>query len=245
MDEQTSRRNRIIFIIVVCAVVLLLLGALIAVLSSVFAPKNPYGNSAPIPGYDNLIKNLSPDYKDNITAQLYQTIKLNNPKGPDPSKISDITLRTNSVTQEVLTSQKQYTGSFIVDIASLGQSYKIQYTYSTGANDPILGGYPIIVSCPDKTELIYGEFNCKTTYDQSNTPTDPIVQYVPYSTLDYEIAAIQNDDNSVTLKVQLSLSDADYKTGKDQAVAQKKQEVLDWITSKGIDPSKYQIDYSY
>lgn len=87
--------------------------------------------------------------------------------------------------------------------------------------------------------------------NQDKTPAvnnDPIFNYVPHSTLDYNLTAVVSNDSqgqsTVGLQAQLLLSAADVNSGQDAAVATYKQEVLDYLKSVGLNPDKYTITYT-
>jgi hypothetical protein len=210
--------------------------------------KNPNGDSVSIQGYDKKVKNLPVEYKDSFTAMLFKTIKYNSPEGKTSAtitSINDAVIRAGSEKQNTVTAGSQYSGSFIVDIASIRQSYKVQYEYSTNPNDGFTSGYPLLISCLDASELLYGDFHCKDTFSQNNSVTDPIVGILPYSSLDFKIIAIQSSDGKVSLEITLLLSDSDRRSNIDSAIATYKNEAAKWIVSQGYDPTKYTINYIY
>ena len=56
-----------------------------------------------------------------------------------------------------------YSVSFITDIPDIKKSWRVQYNADSQGAD---GSTPVIVSCLDDKEMIYGEFDCKDFYDQ-------------------------------------------------------------------------------
>lgn len=79
---------------------------------------------------------------------------------------------------------------------------------------------------------------------------DPIMRNLPHSTLDFNLTGLittTDGDNGgkgvLVLKAQLLLTASDVSNGRDAAIAQYKQEVIDYIKSIGFDPAKYTIEY--
>jgi len=76
---------------------------------------------------------------------------------------------------------------------------------------------------------------------------DPLVAHLPHSTLDYNLSAVVQTGSKgkdvLAVKAELLLSNADVKSGEQQAIDQYKQEVFDYIRSFGLDPSKYVISF--
>ena len=79
--------------------------------------------------------------------------------------------------------------------------------------------------------------------------TDPILKYLPYGTLDYNITPTFQKINGVrtlVLQVSVILTGADYSSSPQElqsSIQQKEQAALAYISSKGFDPSKYKIEY--
>lgn len=212
----------------------------------VFGPKggNPYGSEVLIKGYDDNVKNLSTDYENLIMAELSGVIKLNTKDGESVANVKDATLRDGSAQQEYSEEFSIYRGSFVVDIESLKQSYLMTYTYSRDPDSAALGGYPVLASCLPVDQLKYGDFSCKDIETEESGDLNPITTILPYSTLSYSIRAV-HDDDTIRLVVTLFISGADRRSGEAAAVTAYKNEVLDWISSKGFNPADYEITYKY
>jgi hypothetical protein len=240
LDKLSKNQNIAIFV----GTAVLFVGIIIYI--SVLYSQNQYGNSVNINGLDSTVKNISKDRKDSIKTTLYNTIKTNSVSESQINKINDANIRPDSNAQDYDKNLKTYSGSFIVDIASIKQSYLVQYVYSTSLNNPYLTVNPTSVLCLNKSQLIYGDFGCKDMLTQQTGDEDPIMQYLPKSTLSYQIDGVVDADNKFqSLDVQLQLSNADYNTGVDAAVAQYKNEINSWILSLGLNPQGYVINYNY
>lgn len=80
--------------------------------------------------------------------------------------------------------------------------------------------------------------------------SDPILRFLPYGDNGYNIdATFVNLKGKRTLEVTISvvLSGSDYKlnqTDLNQVIDQREKAALQYISSKGLDPKKYSIEYS-
>lgn len=104
----------------------------------------------------------------------------------------------------------------------------------------------------DKTfdfTVITGEYNKlpedqKKALNQAQLPgpantIDPILSHIPYSTLDYRIDPLIDEQNNLKLHIQILLAPSDTTTQADLY----KQEALTYIKSFNLDPTKYTIEY--
>ncbi len=82
--------------------------------------------------------------------------------------------------------------------------------------------------------------------DQNNFE-DPVLNVIPYSTLDYTITPeiSQNDegDDFVTVKIEVNLSNSDRGSEK-TAIKTRRAAALAYLKSKGIDIKKYPVQYN-
>lgn len=252
MVEFNAKTRKVRFFIVIGVILAFLVG-LGFYISYLYnnANKNPYGESIHIVNYDDKVKNISKDYKNNIEAFLYTTVKSNLNKDINGNDIKDAYIREGSDSQDAVTPGHQYYGKFIVDIASIKQSYLVTYAYSTEENDTdFTGGYPLTIQCLSGSDVIYSQFVCKDSFtdDSSvNTGLNAIIRYLPYSSLSFDIKA-DNSSGSLIIRVNLKIPSS-YLNGsatlRKQAVASFKKEVGDWITKQGFSPSDYDIVYNY
>lgn len=82
-------------------------------------------------------------------------------------------------------------------------------------------------------------------------PNDPIMNSVPHSELNYnltiELLPVRGGEEStggVLLHGEILLSAADVRIDRDGAIEQAKQDIHSYISSLGLDPVSYQIEYS-
>ncbi len=241
MPENKKRLTYIISIAAVFGVLILVsLGFYLSGLTS----SNSDG-SISIKNYDDYVKNLSSDERKAIEKALYDTVSYNISDAEKIKSINDASIRNDTYSQKLLNGS--YTTTFIVDMESIGQSYHVQNLYSRlNVEDSDLRDYTSLVTCLEKDKLKYGEFTCRDRLSEEAgvTKSDPVLQYLPVSTLDYTLS---QDINSKELKLfaDLELTEIDYKLGEEEAIARYKTEIAAWFESKGLDINKYSITYHY
>lgn len=245
MQSKQARRKEITIIVIV----LVVLVALVLLIGFLFQgkAKNQFGPYIKIQNYSQKVKNLSPSMRDAMESYLYNIVKHNTKSDFDPSTVKDAYIREGSDTQN-LDQTGVYNGTFIIDMASIKQSYQTQYAYSTSDYNTNVGGNPVVISCLPKEKLIYGEFNCTDFVSQQSTSNDALLQYLPYQNFSFSITPDATKVASLVLDVTLTIPDSDLKgdtASRQQIVALYKQQVIDWIKSKNVDPTKYIIIYNY
>lgn len=82
----------------------------------------------------------------------------------------------------------------------------------------------------------------------TNANADPISAVLPHSTLHYtatlEVAGVRDDgSNRMGAYVEINLSASDVRIDREQAIDDYKTEFVDYLVSKGIDSTNYQIVY--
>ena len=244
---QNLSRNKKIAIILIATI---FIGIIIA---SIFIVKensrtNQFGKFVKVQNYDKKIKNVPSEVKDVVESYLYNLVKKNSAEDFDPTKIPDAYIRESSDSQNYNREQNVYTGTFIIDIESVKQSYKAQYSYSD-TNLIDTGGDPIVLSCLPADQLKYGEFNCKDLVSEQGGLDERILQYLPYSNFSFKITpSIVGEEETLTLLVKLTIPESDLlgdAASRANTVSSYKQEVAAWINSKGINPKDYIIRYNY
>ena len=108
-----------------------------------------------ISNYDNVVQNLPESHREYANQMLLYTLQDNGVN----SVPGDITIRDGTYQQSVDDSKMLYTTTYIIDIPSVKQSYRITDTYSPISEyDPT--SYATVVTCLNTNELIYGDFGC-------------------------------------------------------------------------------------
>lgn len=120
--------------------------------------KNPYGPETKIDNINviNKIvdKKLPQEQKDAIFAQLYNVLKYTLGDTEEPPA-SGALIREDTIDYGYDKNDNVYSGSFIVDVAAVEQSYEVQLSWSPDRNNTLLGGYPILITCAPKNLRIY------------------------------------------------------------------------------------------
>ena len=107
---------------------------------------------------DQIAQNLPKEEILNIQRQIGYTLRLNKVSGDH----GDIIIRKNSYRQTMTNADKLiYQTDFIIDLPKVKQSYQVKDSYSPlPAETSGLYDYTTLILCLDKSQLIYGDFNC-------------------------------------------------------------------------------------
>ena len=121
--------------------------------SNEIAPEN-----YPVKRLDQVAQNLPREEILNIQRQIGYTLRLNKVSGDH----GDIVIRKNSYRQTMTDADKLiYQTDFIIDLPKVKQSYQVKDSYSPlPAETSGLYDYTTLILCLDKSQLIYGDFNC-------------------------------------------------------------------------------------
>lgn len=112
----------------------------------------------PVKKLDQVAQNLPREEILNIQRQIGYTLRLNKVLGDH----GDIVIRKNSYRQTMTDTDKLiYQTDFIIDLPKVKQSYQVKDSYSPlPAETSGLYDYTTLILCLDKSQLIYGDFNC-------------------------------------------------------------------------------------
>ena len=112
----------------------------------------------PVKKLDQVAQNLPREEILNIQRQIGYTLRLNKVSGDH----GDIVIRKNSYRQTMTNADKLiYQTDFIIDLPKAKQSYQVKDSYSPlPAETSGLYDYTTLILCLDKSQLIYGDFNC-------------------------------------------------------------------------------------
>ena len=112
----------------------------------------------PVKRLDQVAQNLPREEMLNIQRQIGYTLRLNKVSGDH----GDIIIRKNSYHQTMTDADKLiYQTDFIIDLPKVKQSYQVKDSYSPlPAETSGLYDYTTLILCLDKSQLIYGDFNC-------------------------------------------------------------------------------------
>lgn len=207
--------------------------------------KNKYGAEISINNYDKYISNLPVDRRNSLNSTLYNMTKRNLKSGK--LNIKDATIRKNSVKYKYNKKTDIHSGSFIVDMKSIKQSYLMSYEWCSDMNhNSNLSGYSAIAECLPSSKLVYGSFRCEDDFANSpnKTKRNPILDYLPYSTFNYTITGNYNKNNKLDLDVNMILYSFNTRNGeRNNSIKKYKADVVKWIKSKKLNPNDYLINY--
>ena len=112
----------------------------------------------PVKKLDQVAQNLPREEILNIQRQIGYTLRLNKVSGDH----GDIVIRKNSSRQTMTDADKLiYQTDFIIDLPKVKQSYQVKDSYSPlPAETSGLYDYTTLILCLDRSQLIYGDFNC-------------------------------------------------------------------------------------
>lgn len=112
----------------------------------------------PVKKLDQVAQNLPREEILNIQRQIGYTLRLNKVSGDH----GDIIIRKNSYRQTMTNADKLiYQTDFIIDLPKVKQSYQVKDSYSPlPAETSGLYDYTTLILCLDRSQLIYGDFNC-------------------------------------------------------------------------------------
>lgn len=236
--------RRIVLLVVGALALCLLLGFLL------LRPKkatNPYTDYVEIANLDRFTRWQKKDDATLYVVQhmLFNTINYNTHPPISTGQVTDALVRDNTFNQSFDKETEIYTVSFVVDIASLQQSYNIQYQWAQQGSGADLDEYGTLISCLDTDRLVYGAFNCRDDLSQESTAPDAIYRFLPHTTLSTRVIAGTRDaEGRLQLKATITLSAAEER-GNTAAAIQRHQEQLDsWLRSTGLEPANYIFDYT-
>jgi hypothetical protein len=147
-------------------------------------------------GVSDKAKGIANEVRDATQTYLYNVVVMNiDTSTTNASTIKDALIRDGSNSQK--NEKGVYTGDYIVDIASIKQSYQVTYLYSK--DDSKMGGNPIVVSCLPKDKLIYGEFNCKDIVSKQASPHAEILRYLPYQNFSFKLSPDATQNEKLTI----------------------------------------------
>lgn len=217
---------------------------IIPVTLSLLNNTNGYGVGIEIKGYSKYINDLPQDSKNSLNSTLYNVVKMNLPDNTDIN-VKDAYIRDKaSTTKEYDEATKITSGNFIVDIASLKQSYLMYYEWSND-DDAQYSGYPVTARCLSTDKLKYGDFKCKDMFSILEDARDPIMDYLPHETTNYKVTASYDSDEKIMLDVNIILSASDLiNNGREDAINKYKADFAYWMTWIGYDIEDYTVNYT-
>lgn len=244
MQQPISRKKAVVIIVGIFALFIAIISLIMFLTQS---NENQFGKFIRIQNYDQKVKNLPSDMRDAMESHLYTIVVKNVDKSVDAAAIKDAYIRENSDTQSYSQRTTVFDGEFIVDMESIKQSYRVQYSYSQ-ENTIDVGGNQVVITCLPEEELKYGPFPCTDLVSEQSSDNDVLLQYLPYENFSFKLSPDATQGDELVLVATLDIPQIDLTGSAEsnaQVVALYKKEVTDWIKSKGVNPTKYEIQYNY
>lgn len=156
--QEAKLTHKQILTIATFAFLVIVVILLIITLQAIFH-KNPYGNEIKIDNFKEYYEDVPSDRQDVVFNSLYNIVVTNStPESEIPE--SGALIRPDSAKSSYDESVQSYYGSFIVDIAEIQQSYRVQFGWVDKDSPNGLSGDSTLITCVDKSEVIYEDFNC-------------------------------------------------------------------------------------
>lgn len=251
MNQNTTYHpyKKIVLISIAFVGGIVLLSLLIMLLQRIFY-RNPFGEEIRIDNFSSYFSDTPTEQQEMIFHGLYNAVARNT---ADPAAIpkSGALIRADTVTSESNPETQVNYGTFIVDLAALEQSYRVQFEWSPEAGNPNLSGYAVLVTCPAAEFVIYPDFVCTDELTEENERIEeinteyPIMKDLPIK-IDYfaggygkqtrydiegDLNTYENGEN--TFKIIIT----DYSGGNYEAA-------LTRIRDLGYNPDDYTIEYT-
>ena len=240
--------RRVIFIVIGSIAGVVLLSLLIMLLQRIFY-HNPYGNEIRIDNFTTYYDHVPTERREVIFYSLYNAAARNT---SDPATIPDsgALIRADTVVSETNPDTEVNFGSFIVDIAALEQSYRVQFQWSEDLDNPNLAGDSVLITCPSQEYMIYPNFSCTDSLIEQDQTVEhlnteyPLMAHLPINIdyfingngrqIRYDIEGNLNTyaDGTSSFKVIIT----DYTGGNYDAA-------LERIRALGFNPDDYEIEY--
>lgn len=242
-----SRRTKSIIIGSVAVFVIVIVAAIITAVVSNTADRNRE-NSVYISNLESCSKNMQKGLQESMRTNMYTTIKSANEYNNKSSlPVYTATLREGSCEEEDIPALEGdgtiKESKAIIDIPEAQQSWAITYHWLPNGEE-ITSDLGTIVkpSCLEKSQLIYGDFNCEKIISLAEYGTDkpdPILPYMPYTgggfTLDYN-----PENREVEAIILLRKSQKDNK----ELVDNLKAQVEYWFSKRDLNIADYKVLYS-
>jgi hypothetical protein len=207
--------------------------------------KNPFPNYIEIANLEEFTTGRPTDRRTTLFVRfaLFNAINLNVDRQLENGEIKDVVVRADTFAQTYNEATRVHRVNFIVDSESLQQSYEVNYEWGSGGSVENLISSGMVVYCLPVEKLIYGDFDCSDAMNEEGQVVDPILRYLPYSTLNFEITASGFSDVKTTLNVRITTSAVDERTDSEAAIEKYKNQVMEWVRSVGFATDDYRFDY--
>lgn len=225
MTPTISSKNRLVFVGILASLVIIPVFSFL-----LFGNGNSFGDEIAISNYNDYVKNLPKERRDAINNALYGLVKLNLIDGEKMIK-SIAVIRKGSTSESYNKSTDVTSGSFIVDLKDIRESYKATYDWSDNPDNPNVSGYVTTLTClSDKKDMIYEDFGCK---DGSENTGVPLQYQLPHADIAGPFKIIYAGEDGSAIEIAITNSTPNGR-----------QKALEWLRSRGFNPTNIIISYS-
>ena len=143
---------------------------------------------------------------------------------------------------------KLYVGDFIVDIASVDQSYIMSYYYGElPDNNEMESAASVMTYCiEDPSEIIYVDFECRANHDFAKP--DPIQYILPRLFDGYSLSYTYSltSDSGYAIVVTYNPPESVYLDGKvEEFENESMSKIRSFLIQEGLDPERYEFVSKY
>lgn len=227
------------------------LGIFLALATLLFikSDNKPYGPTLEITNIEQYTegKPSNNDRLEFIKSKLHKVVQLNVNFEVNNETVSDVEIREGSFSQKLNTANQVHEVRFIVDIASIKQSYAVAYQWQEETKySEDIDQYGTQVTCLPVKELVYAEFDCKDEriLEVGVDNFDSVGLLLPYVVrYKYEILTYVKNSDKTVLNVSnpyIPARGVDPQT----VLEEYKKEIRTWLMSEKLDPDKYEINFA-
>jgi len=168
MEDRAKNRKLAIIALIGLTTAIILVWLISLFLNAPKTEEVDYGPRVEIADLKKQVPSISDNYAKNLEADLYKALSKNN--SSVNAETTKAQIRSGSIESENNADERSYYYSFIVDIDSLKQSYRVQLNWSLDDDGNVVPyGYPIIVTCLFSIdERIYDDFACVDDFKETN-----------------------------------------------------------------------------
>ncbi len=200
---------------------------------------NPYGERLVIQNLGTYTSG-KPSDKDRINFiehSLFQTVNLNSSSPVGDRSIKDIYIRDNSFSQT--NTNGVHTVSFLVDSASIEQSYRISYEWLSDESG-VLDEWGTGVFCVDASDVIYDTFSCSDLITGISHPSDSTLgSILPHETNYYLIDYYIDDNGKAIISIKIMSNNNSSSTSR--FFSQYETTAIEWLKQSGVAIGDYEI----
>ena len=182
-----------------------------------------------ITNYNDYAQDLPPQQRNGIDEALYRAVEMNLSDG-EKIVTTSASIRNSTAQNSYNKSTDVISGSFIVDLEGIRQSYEVFYDWSNEKDNPNTSGTPIAVNCISSvSDKIYKDFSCR---DGSEASGLPLENQLPYTDINgpFKVIYMYKQGNTDVIGVTNSTPNG-------------RKKAIEWLKSKNIDPSSVIINY--